>query len=43
MILSGGQGTLVDIAHWDKGEFENCILEHPKAVIRFADAPVLAG
>jgi threonine 3-dehydrogenase len=35
-ILNRGEGTLVDIADWDKKSFEGVISRHPKALIRFA-------
>ena len=35
-ILNRGEGTLVDIAGWEKAAFEQVISKHPKAVIRFA-------
>ena len=36
VILNRGDGTIVDIADWEKGSFEEVIKRHPKAVIRFA-------
>ena len=35
-ILNGGEGTIVDIADWEAGTFEDMIRSHPKVVIRFA-------
>ncbi len=36
VILGEGHDTIVDIADWEAGSFENCITSHPKAIIRFA-------
>ncbi|MFZ5479131.1 MAG: zinc-binding dehydrogenase [Myxococcota bacterium] len=36
VILNRGQGTVVDIADWEKASFEKVIATNPKAVIRFA-------
>jgi len=35
VILNRGEGTLVDIADWDRDRFEETIRTNPKAVIRF--------
>lgn len=36
VILNRGEGTLVDIADWDRDRFEQTIRTNPKAIIRFA-------
>lgn len=36
VILNRGDGTIVDIADWEKESFEGVIRRHPKAVIKFA-------
>lgn len=36
IILNRGEGTIVDIADWERESFEQTISDHPKAVIRFA-------
>jgi threonine 3-dehydrogenase len=36
VILNRGEGTLVNIADWDRNRFEETIRTNPKAVIRFA-------
>lgn len=43
VILNEGEGTLVDIADWEKEAFEGTISEWPKAVLRFGGEPVLGG
>jgi threonine 3-dehydrogenase len=35
VILNRGEGTLVDIADWDRDRFEQTIRTNPKAIIRF--------
>lgn len=35
VILNRGEGTLVDIADWDRDRFEQIIRTNPKAIIRF--------
>lgn len=39
VILEEGVGTVIDIADWEQGAFEQAIAAHPKVVIRFAGAP----
>lgn len=38
VILNRGEGTVVDIADWDKDAFEQVIRSNPKAILRFAGA-----
>jgi threonine 3-dehydrogenase len=36
VILNRGEGTIIDIADWEKDSFEKMISNNPKVVIRFA-------
>ena len=40
VILNRGEGTLVDLAAWDKEAFEHTITEHTKPVLRIGGDPV---
>ena len=41
VILNRGEGTVVDLADWEKSSFEQSIGQHPKMVIRIGGEPVL--
>lgn len=38
VILDGGRDTVVDMDSWEKEQFEGCITNHPKVVLRFGGA-----
>jgi threonine 3-dehydrogenase len=42
VILNRGEGTVVDLADWEKSSFEQSISDHPKMVIRIGGDPVLS-
>ena len=41
VILNRGEGTVVDLADWEKSSFEQSIGQYPKMVIRIGGEPVL--